>query len=137
MHLYLSLLKLVLHILQVISHLLQFSLLVLIGVSLVFVFLLQVLYLHAQLLPRVGLSVLDGMALSLFILDLRLELVHDFLILQNSSVLLLNENVNLSLQIMVLSRKHFILSLVCVGVIRGPAHALLQVFDLSVKVSLS
>ena len=137
MHLHLGLLQLILHILQVVSQLLQFSLLVLIGISLVFILLLQVFILHAQFLSCVGLSVLNSMALSFFILDLRLELVHDFLILLNSSVLLLNENVNLSLQIMVLSRKHFILSLVSVGVIGGPTHALLQVFDLFVKVSLS
>lgn len=137
MHLHLSLLQFVLYILQVVPHLLQFSLLVLICISLVFVFLLHVFHLHAQFLSRVGFSVLNGMALSLFILDLRLKLVHDLLVLLNSSVLLLDENVNLSLQIMVLSRKHFILSLVCVGVISSPAHAFLQVFDLFVKVSLS
>ena len=72
MHLDFCLLQLVLHVLQIISHLSHLLLLDGVLVFLVFVSQLQILNFLAQLLAGISLSGLDCMALSLFVLDFRL-----------------------------------------------------------------
>ena len=73
---------------------------------------LQILELRADLLPGIGLSGFDRVALPLFVFDLGLQLVHDLLVLHYHSVLLLHLLVHLSFQVGVLSLETLAQSLV-------------------------
>ena len=98
---------------------------------------LEFFILLAELLSCVCFPGLNCVALSFFVFDLRLQLVHYFFVLDDGSIFFWNVWVKLFLKIMGFTLQLFILSLVSVCFILRSHNSFLQFFSLFVEFSFS